>query len=314
MDKDFIQILKKQIGPETEDNVLLRNFVSLKAGGVADYFYVAKNISDLSLAVSVAYKHKLPYFVLGGGYNVLPSDSGFPGLVIKNECSNIVFSSESSTAIVDSGVHLGKLINLAAGRDLGGLEFLFGVPGTIGGAIYGNAGAFNHEISDFVRSVTVLVPSSDGLKILKCDPKWMNFSYRKSKLKSDMWDSNFRPVILTATIQLVQRRKDEILRLMQEHLSEKKRVQPLGEISAGSFFMNSNEGKGGAAGYMLDKVGAKNLRVGGAAFSKKHANFLINKKNASATDIKNLALKAKELVKDKFDITLNEEVEYIGRW
>lgn len=314
MDNDLTQTLKKLIGAEIRSNTLLRDFVSLKVGGVADYFYVAKNISDLTLAVSTAYKLKLPYFVLGGGYNVLPSDSGFPGLVIKNESSNIVFSSESSTAIVDSGVHLGKLINLAAGRDLGGLEFLFGVPGTIGGAIHGNAGAFNHAIGDFVRSVTVLVPGESGIKILKCDQKWMNFSYRKSKLKSEAWDSSFKPVILTATVQLVQRRKDEILRLMQDHLSEKKRLQPLAEISAGSFFVNSDEGRGGAAGYMLDQSGAKNLRVGGAAFSKKHANFLINRKNASASDMRLLAEKAKELVKNKFDITLKEEVEYIGRW
>lgn len=306
--------LINELGDRLERDVVLKNFTSLRVGGVADYFYRAKNIEDLVLAVSTAYKLKIPYFILGGGYNIVPSDSGFPGLVIKNECQNIVFSPDFSTVIVDSGVNLSKLINLAASRDLGGLEFLFGIPSSVGGAIYGNAGAFRHEIGDYVKSVTLLEPRDDGMAVVRHEPRWMNFSYRSSRLKNAAVDDKFKPVILTATLQLVQRRKDEILRLMQKNLEEKKRYQPLSEVSAGSFFKNVTSQEDGAAGYLLDKSGAKKLRVGGAAFSGKHANFLINRKNATSSDIRNLAQIAKEKVKDKFGLDLKEEVEYIGRW
>jgi len=297
--------------PEAKHNVVLRDYVSLKVGGVADYFYMASNLDELTKAVTAAYKNQIPFFILAGGYNVVPSDSGFPGLVIKNESQNIVFGSGASTAIVDSGIHISKLINLAASRDLGGLEFLFGVPGTIGGAIYGNAGAFNYEIGDFVKSVTLLIPQ-DGKILTEIKPGgWMNFSYRNSRLKSDYKDQIFKPVILTITLQLVQRRKDEIMRLVHNNLKQKRLNQPMQETSAGSFFKNPDKY---TAGYLLEEAGVKKLRVGGALFSKKHANFLINKKNATASDVRELADKAKELVNEKFNIPLDEEIEYIGRW
>jgi UDP-N-acetylmuramate dehydrogenase len=306
--------LEKSLGENLKKNVLLRDHVSIKVGGVADYFFVAKDITGLTKAVTIACKLKIPYFILGGGYNVVPSDFGFPGLVIKNESSNIIFSPDFSTVIVDSGVNLGRLINLSAGRDLGGLEFLFGVPSTVGGAIYGNAGAFNYSIGDFVKSVTVLIPSDDGVLIEKHDADWMKFSYRSSNLKTNYRDSKHKPVILTATLQLVQRRKDEILRTMQETLERKKKNQPVGDISAGSFFKNCGQAPEKSAGYLIEKSGANRLKVGGAAFSKKHANFLINKKNATAQEIYDLAVKAKQVVKEKFDLDLNEEIEYIGKW
>lgn len=308
------EILRKELGDDLKQNVVLKDYVSLKVGGVADFFYVAKRIEDLVNAVSTAYKYKIPYFVLGGGYNVVPSDAGFPGIVIKNESSDIVFSPDFSTVIADGGVNLGKLINIAAGRDLGGLEFLFGVPGTVGGSIYGNAGAFGHEIGDFVKSLTIMLPGEDKMTIVKHSASWLNTTYRSSRLKNEYSDSRFKPVILTATLQLVQRRKDEILRMMQEAIAKKKNSQPLSETSSGSFFKNNGLGKEQSAGYLLEKAGAKKLRVGGAEFSKKHANFLINKKNATATDVRSLAEKAKDLVESKSNIRLGEEVEYIGKW
>jgi UDP-N-acetylmuramate dehydrogenase len=308
------EILQKELGDKLKQNVVLKNFVSLRVGGVADYFYEANNIEELVGAVSAAYKSKMSYFLLGGGNNIVPSDAGFPGLVIKNNTSNIVFSPDFSTVIVDGGVNMGKLINMAAGRDLGGLEFLFGVPGTVGGCIYGNAGAFGYAIGDFVKSITVMIPDEEKMKIVKYTPDWMNFSYRSSRLKREYADSLHKPVILTATLQLVQRRKDEILRLMHEYLTQKKETQPLGEVSAGSFFKNLGTAKDKTAGFLLDTAGAKKMRVGGAEFSKKHANYLVNKKNATASDIRTLAEKAKDLVKEKHKVDLDEEIEYIGKW
>lgn len=311
---DVVDILQSELGQNLKQNKLLRDLVSIKVGGVADFFYPATDIEELTHAISLAYRLKIPYFILGGGYNIILSDAGFPGIVIKNESSNIIFSPDFSTVIVDSGANLGRLINLAAGRDLGGFEFLFGVPGTVGGAIYGNAGANGYEIGDFVKSLTLAMPKEDGITIVKHGSEWMNFSYRSSKLKSEYKDSEYKPLILTATLQLVQRRKDEILRLMQGNLSLKKKSQPLNENSAGCFFKNPDSGTENSAGYLLEQSGVKRLRVGGAVFSKAHANFLVNKKNAKSGDIYELAMLAKEAVRDKFNIELEEEIEYIGRW
>ena len=303
-----------EFGDRLKNNVVLRDHVSMKVGGVADYFLTAETIEDLVHAVSFSYKIGLPYFVLGGGYNVIPSDLGFPGLVIHNKSSNIVFANDSSQVIADSGVNLATLINLAAGRDLGGLEFLFGVPGTVGGAIYGNAGAFGSEIGVFVKSLTILMPKEGQMVVVKHSANWMNFSYRKSILKKEYAANDFKPVILTARLQLVQRRRDEITKVIRENLRLKKINQPLEEHSSGSFFMNPGLGREMSAGFLLDQAGAKRIKVGGASFSKKHANFLINSKNATANDVRLLANQAKDLVENKFDVRLKEEIEYIGTW
>lgn len=308
------QKLRQELGEELKINITLKDFISIGVGGVADYFFVAKKIDDLVKAVSLAYKLEIPYFIMGGGYNVVPSDAGFPGLVIKNECSNVAFSEENSQVIVDSGLLLAKLINIAAGKEFGGLEFLFGIPGTVGGAVYGNAGAFSYEIGDFVKSVILLMPKDGKMTIVKKDPEWMKFAYRSSKLKSNFCGEKFKPIILTVKLQLVKRRRDEILSLMQSNLAKKVEKQPLKEKSAGSFFKNIDGTPEHSAGYLLDSVGAKKMKIGGATFSKKHANFLINQKNASAGDIRRLADKVREAVKEKYGFELEEEIEYIGKW
>ncbi len=311
---DIEQKLRSELGDGLKANVILKDFISMGVGGVADFFYKAESIEDLVHAVSLSYKLRIPYFVLGGGYNVIPSDSGFPGLVIKNQTKNIVFANDSSQVIADSGVNIALLINLAASRGLGGMEFLFGVPGTIGGSIYGNAGAFGHEIGDFVKSITILIPKDGEMTVVKHSPAWLKFAYRSSFLKSNYQGQDYKPVILTARLQLVQRRRDEISKIIKQNLEIKKLTQPLSEKSAGSFFKNAGEDKTLSAGYLLDSVGAKKFRVGGAAFSKKHANFLINAKNATAADVRTLAEKAKTAVRDKYNCNLIEEVEYIGKW
>lgn len=312
--EEIEQKLKQELGEELKINIPLSDYASIGVGGVADYFFVAKKIDDLVKAVSVAYNLGISYFVIGGGYNIVPSDAGFPGLVIKNECSSVAFSEENSQVIVDSGLQLAKLINISAGKEFGGLEFLFGIPGTVGGAVHGNAGAFSYEIGDFVKSVILLVPKDGKMSIVKKNPEWMDFSYRSSILKNSYGHGKFKPIILTIKLQLVRRRRDEILGLMKKNLSKKIETQPLKEVSAGSFFKNIDQTKEHSAGYLLDLVGAKKMKIGGATFSKKHANFLINQKNAKAVDIRRLADKARETVKEKYGLELEEEIEYIGKW
>jgi UDP-N-acetylmuramate dehydrogenase len=311
---EFEEIFRKELGEDFESLVKLDQFTGFKVGGLAQFFFRAKKIDDLVKAVSLSYKLKIPYFILGGGYNIVVSDEGFSGLVIKNECKSIAFSEENSQVIVDSGVMLGQLINSAASKDLGGLEFLFGIPGTVGGAVYNNAGAFSYEIGDFIRTVILLKPEHNRMSIIKKDSKSMNFKYRNSILKGSAKKTKFPMVILTIKLQLVRRRRDEILDLMQENFIKKKESQPIGEKSAGSFFKNVGSAPEQTAGYFLDQAGMKKQKVGGAIISKKHANFIINQKNAKASEIKALAEKAKEIVKDKFNYDLEEEVEYIGKW
>ncbi|TSC94986.1 MAG: UDP-N-acetylmuramate dehydrogenase [Candidatus Berkelbacteria bacterium Athens1014_28] len=310
--------LKDHFGDKIEENVLLRDFTSFGVGGVADYFFRAGTIEQMVDAISFLSRQEIPYFVFGGGYNLVFSDMGFPGVVIKNEVKDIVFSQEKAEVIVSSGVPINQLLVEAASRDLGGLEFLFGIPGTIGGAVYGNAGAFGYSIGDFVKSVTIILPGNKAreAKIIRQNKGWLEFDYRTSKLKefSKSHLSDNKPVILSLKIQLARSRKDVILHKMKENFSTKKRTQPLDGKNAGCFFKNPGIQKEESAGFLLDKSGAKHLKIGDAIVSKKHANFIINRKNATADDIRRLAGLMKDLVRAEYRVNLEEEVEYVGKW
>lgn len=311
---DLIQEeLKDRLGGNLEFNVLMKDHTTMKVGGIADYFFVAKNIEDIVAAVNLAQKFNIPFAVIGDGSNIIVSDIGFKGLVIKNESKNIVINAERGEVIADSGISVSKLLNQVASYNLGGIEFLAGIPGTLGGAIYGNAGSSSAYIGNYVKSLTMLDLIRGELKVVRRTHEWMEFTYRSTKLKRLPGDS-FRPVILTAHLRLPQKRNDEILKSIQEYLALRKEKQPYGEKSAGSFFKNPGKLPEQAAGYLLDRSGAKKLKIGGAAISRKHANFLINAKDASAKDIKKLADSAKQLVFDNYDVLLEEEVEYFGEW
>ena len=309
---------KEQFGEKIEENVLLRDFTSIGVGGVADYFYRAERVDELVGIVSYLSRKGIPYFILGGGYNLIVSDLGFPGIVIKNEVRDMVFSQDSAEVIVGSGIEIGRLLMDAASRDLGGLEFLFGIPGTVGGAVYGNAGAFGHAIGDFVKSATILLSGNKRkeAKILRHSQKWFEFGNRTSRIKeyTRLHPAENKPVILSIKLQLCQSKKEVILRKMQENFKYKKETQPLNAKSAGCFFRNPGPQKEQSAGFLLDSSGAKRLRIGDAVVSKKHANFIINRGKATAEDIRRLANQMKDLVRAEFRTNLQEEIEYIGKW
>lgn len=315
---NFEEDFQNKYGKRIEENVLLRDFTSMGVGGVADYFFRANRVEDMVGVVSYLVKHDIPYFILGGGYNLVFSDMGFPGFVIKNELRDIVFSQDKAEVIVGSGVEISRLLMDAASRDLGGLEFMFGIPGTIGGALYGNAGAFGHSIGDFVRSATILIPGDKDKesKIVRHTGKWFEFTNRSSKLKSQnqLKPNDNQPVILSVRIQLCQSKKEVILRKMQENFRQKREKQPLDSKSAGCVFKNPGSEKEQSAGFLIDHSGGKKLKVGGAIVSKKHANFIINQKKATAEDIRRLANQIKDLVKAEYRVNLEEEIEYPGKW
>jgi len=305
--------IKERLGENLHFYVLMSSQTTIGVGGIADYFFTAKNIDEILKAVNVAQKIGIPFVILGSGSNVVFSDMGYKGLVIKNCSDHIVINPERGEVIADTGVVVSKLLNQVAGYNMGGIEFLAGIPGTLGGAIYGNAGSSSAYIGDYVKSLTMLDLVRGELRMVKRSHDWMEFTYRSTKLKR-MPKEQLRPIILTAHLRLPQKRSDEILKSIKENLAARKEKQPYGERSAGSFFKNPGKLPEQAAGYLLDKSGAKRVKFGGATVSRKHANFIINQQNATAKDVKKVADNVKQLVYDNFDVLLEEEVEYIGEW
>lgn len=327
---DNVTFLAQKLKTGLREHEVMRDHTTMHVGGVTDYYYEAKSIDELIIAVDAAVEINIPYMVLGAGSNVIFSDYGFPGLVIRNLTHNTAFMMEKSQVIVDSGVSLQKLILDAVSHNLAGLEFLFGIPGTVGGAIYGDAGANGQSIGDYVKYVTLLLPGENGekSKVVQYRADWFEFGYRTSKLK--MMTNKKKPIILSARIQLAQSRQEEIMRRLNLWKNKRLSNQPEG-WSAGSTFKNSvpeslenitGSGrksmpqlpKERTAGFMLEKAGAKKLRVGGARISPKHANFIINYDEAKAQDVRQLAEQMRQLVREKYNIILEEEVEYIGQW
>lgn len=316
--------------PGVKEHIVMRDFTTFKIGGVADYFFEAKTIDDLIKAIKSAMILKIPYFILGNGSNILFSDYGFAGLVIKNTTSHIAIMKEKSQVIVDSGVNLARLIMELATNDLAGLEFLYGVPGTIGGALYGNAGAWGGAISDYLKYVTVLDkdPEKGTAQVRQYPVEWMEYSYRNSKLKK--MKSKSKPVILTARFQLAHNKKEEILKRLNSYREKRQVSQPVGP-SAGSIFKNpyikemeNAVGSGTknmpefpqerTAGFLLDQAGVKKIKIGLAEVSNIHANFILNKNGAKATEVRSLIEQMRDKVKEKYNIILEEEIEYIGQW
>ena len=283
-------------------NVLLKNYTTFQIGGPAKYFYIAKNKTELIEATKQAKKLKLPFFILGGGSNVLISDKGFNGLVIKNEARS--FKVEKEKIIAESGVILDKIIKAAVGAGLSGLEEGSGIPGTLGGAVYGNAGwpRGGWAIGNFVETAELLMPSG---KIKKVKKNWLSFGYRNSRLKEI--NENKKPVILEVVLKLEKSGKRDLEKRCREILKIRSKKIPPG-FSAGSIFRNPS---GKAAGYLIQKCGLKGKKIGQAQISEKHANFIVNLGGATAKDVKKLINLIKKSVKKKFKINLEEEIQFL---
>ena len=290
-----------QAGPRIiEKNVSLKNYTTFKIGGKAKYFCEAKTKKDLANAISMAKKIRLPFFILGGGSNLLVSDKGYKGLVIK--ILNTKYQILNTKIVTEVGVPLSKLISLSAERSLTGMEWTVGIPGTVGGAVYGNAGSFGKSMKDIVKEVEVLDVKNLDFKIYNL--KDCKFAYRESVFKK-----NKNLIILSTKLSLKKGKKKEIENKIKEYLKYKKQTQPLNFSSAGSIFKNP---RGFFAGELIEKCGLKGKRVGGAKISEKHANFIVNFGGATSKDVKKLINLAKKSVKKKFKVVLEEEIQYLG--
>lgn len=300
-----------QFTPElVQKNVPLKHLVTFKLGGPAEFFYTAENSDNLCAAVAWARGQKMPLFILGGGSNLVVSDAGLDGLVLHNKCMETCTVDENSRQIsISSGYDFEDLVELAQKHGLAGVESFAGIPGSIGGAIYGNAGAYGRCIADVLVDARLLCP--DG-SVKTVDNSFFGFDYRTSRLKSDPH------IILSARFQLETGDKNEIQAKMNEIVEQRHSKHPSYEIGcAGSFFKNlpplPGEDRRRAAGSVLEQVGAKKMSYGGASVFEKHANFIINTGQATAADVKHLATMLKEKVRHDFGIELTEEVLYVGR-
>lgn len=293
------------------ENVPIKHLVTFKLGGEAEYFYSADCVDALCDAVRYAKEHKMPYFILGGGSNLVVSDKGMDGLVIHNQCEDICqIDHEKHQIKLSSGFDFSYLVKIAQQEGFSGAESFAGIPGTIGGAICGNAGAYGKSISDLLISCDVM--TMDG-KVQTVDKEFMQFEYRMSRAKKEPI------VILSGVFQLEAGDKKEIQAKIDDILQQRHSKHPDKEIGcAGSYFKNlppaPGETRRQAAGMFLDKVGAKSMSFGGASVFEKHANFIINKGTATASDVRNLAKLLKEKVKKELGVDLEEEVRYVGRW
>ena len=272
---------------------------SLRVGGPADIFVVPQDVEDIRLALSFAEREQLPVEVIGGGNNLLVSDHGFRGVVLKLDGCLGRAEFHGEEAVAGAGVSLSALIREAAAINLGGLECLVGIPATIGGAVAMNAGTPDGGMGDFVSAVYFLHP--DGT-LGEFKPGAGSFSYR-------VFQAPPGAVLIGARLQLHRRPHVEIQKEIKQRLKRKKATQPLALASAGCVWKNP---AGDVAGRLVEKVGLKGKRLNGAEISAKHANFIVNRGGATAADIKALMDTTRERVRNQFGIALEAEIRTLG--
>ncbi|MDO8435813.1 MAG: UDP-N-acetylmuramate dehydrogenase [bacterium] len=318
---------KKNLGKRLEEklpgvkkNILLKDYTTFKIGGRAKYFFIAQTKEDIILAVKTAKELNLPFFILGGGSNLLVSDKGFNGLIIKTENKKVDI--KNSKVIVEAGMPLTKLASILANRGLTGLEWSAGIPGTVGGAIRGNAGAFGGSMSDAVKTVTIL--DYKDLNVKKMNNADCKFRYRDSIFKEKKF------FILSAELKFKKEEEDKIKEKIKECLNYRKMRHPKNP-SAGStfknvpikiipkiFFEEIPEAKKAIkenilpSAFLIAKAGLIGKKIGGALVSHEHPNFIVNCNNARAQDIKQLIRFIKKTIKNKFGVILEEEIMYLG--
>lgn len=294
-----------------KNNYPLKDLTTFHIGGPADFFFEAETAQDIVDAVNYAKTANLPYFVIGGGSNLVISDKGIAGLVIQNSIKNIKqIDFDNQTITLSTGHMLSELVNTAEKEGFTGAEPFAGIPGSLGGAICGNAGAYGKSISDILLEAEILL--SDGV-VKTVNKDFFDFSYRTSILKRESH------IVLSATFALKQGNPEAIAQEIAQIKATRKTKHPGKEIGcAGSFFKNlppePGESRRRAAGEILEKIGAKKISFGGACVYENHANFIINKGNAKASDVRSLAKILIDKVKELYGVELEEEVRYVGRW
>lgn len=313
----------KKLLKNVKKNIPLAQYTSFKIGGPAKYFYVAKDKDEVKKALRVVKDLKILYYILGNGTNILVSDKGFDGIVIKAQDTS--FKIEGDYIIAGCGISIGKMVNESVKAGLTGLEWLVGIPGSIGGGIYGNAGAFGHAVGEKIEKIEILDPKD-------LSTKWINreeckFSYRDSAFKESSY------IILEARFKLEEGDKEKSKEMVKDY-TKKRGHHPVKYPSAGSVFKNpliernqkafekisakfpeaekfKETGKI-PAGWLIEEYGLCGKKIGGAMISKEHGNFIVNTGGAKATDVIMLISLIKQKIRVNFGIQLEEEIQYVG--
>ncbi len=304
-----VERLRQVFGDKLVVNEPLARHTTARVGGAAELFLTVTSADQLLTAVEIAYNAGIPYFVLGGGSNILVADSGITGLVIMNRARKVSFRHSGAGVVctAESGANLSALARQCISKGLGGLEWAIGVPGTVGGAVVGNAGAHGSDIDGQLLAANIWEPGR-GVRVYNRED--MKYSYRNSVLKQDPQLGRARRVILSAELRLKPEPVEVISARAEGFNAHRKERQP-GGASTGSMFKNPENYY---AGYLIDTAGLKGFRVGDASISEKHANFFINEGQATAEDIRSLIAEAWNSVREQFGIEMELEVELVGDW
>ena len=302
--KTILENLKKIIANgNIKQNEPMKNHTSFKIGGSADFFINVNSINELKDIMEFTKENDIPLTIVGNGTNLLVSDNGIRGIVIKINLNEIVFNNIDGNNVeitADSGVLLGLLAQKLLKEEIAGFEELSGIPGTIGGAIVMNAGAHGKEMKDIVTEITAI--DYEG-NIHKFTNEQAEFSYRKSRFENGEY------IILQAKLMLQKGNKDEIKQKMNQYCEYRREKQPIEYPSAGSTF---KRGEDFITAKLIDEAGLKGYSIGGAKVSEKHAGFIINTGNATAKDVLDLVNYVKDKVYEKFEKKIELEIKILG--
>jgi UDP-N-acetylmuramate dehydrogenase len=298
--KDFSEILHNTLKSE---NILMdepmKNHTSFKVGGPADVLVTPESYEEVVSVIKLCNENKIPYYIIGRGSNLIVRDGGFRGLIIKlTKLDKVTVDSEK--IIVQSGVDLCKVSKIALEKVLAGFEFACGIPGTVGGAVTMNAGAYNGEISEVIYSALVIDKNGNLINLNK---EQLELGYRMSAIQK------YGYAVLEVTFKLVHGQFEKIKARIDDLTKKREDKQPLEYPSAGSTFKRP---EGHFTGQLIEESSLKGYSIGGAQVSEKHAGFIINKQDATAMDVLNLIAHVQKVIKARYDVDLHPEVRIIG--
>jgi len=298
-----MDVLYAKLGDKVKENSPLAPYTSARIGGPADVLITAESVDELVRIIKLLWKQELDYIILGGGSNVLVSDRGVRGVVVLNRAKGVRFhNGDQPSVTVESGVIFSNLANRCAAKSFAGLEWAATVPGTVGGAVYGNAGAFGGDMAGNLMWTELL--TENGRE--KFTVEQMGYGYRTSVLKRGELDA----MVLSAELSLKNSTKEEATVKIEQFSAHRKATQPPG-ASMGSMFKNPN---GDYAGKLIEAAGLKGTRIGNAEISPLHGNFFINHGTTKADDIRALIELVLKTVKEKQGVELELEIELVGDW
>jgi len=299
LEKDYKKGAKGLIAGRVLFDAPMRQFTSIKVGGPADSLFFPKDVDELRKLVRYARRKSIPFFILGKGTNLVVRDKGVRGWVISLTQGMKKIQLNGEVVEAEGGLPLQRLVQFTIQKGLTGFEPFFGIPGTVGGGLAMNAGAWGAELKDVLRSITLM--KDDGEVVERSRPR-LKFSYRRLDLPSS-W------IILKGRFQLKKGKKEEILERVKSYSEMRKRTQPLDSPSAGSIFKNPKEGP---AGKWIEEAGLKGFRMGQAMISDRHANFIINLGKATAGEVIDLMELVERKIYEKKGISLEREVKVVG--